>query len=129
MEGRPSHPRGYPIFRPHWDERPTSLLHCCIDAEEDLDWIRIAKHEGRVIAAYQIELVQNFVYRIVSLVVDEEYRREGLGGWMLLHALGLIESRGGRSVLVEWNRNTSMLERVGFIQDTDSGYKLELDRE
>ncbi|MCY3885189.1 MAG: GNAT family N-acetyltransferase [Gammaproteobacteria bacterium] len=125
----PLHPRDYPVFRPHWDERPEELLGQIFQSEEELDWVRIAKHEKKVVAAYQIARIDQFSFSISSLAVNEHYSGEGIGHWMLLHALGLIESKGGRIVRAKWGCNPPLLERVGFRCDQENSHWLHLDRE
>lgn len=126
---RPSHPRGYPVYRPHWDERPEQLLGRSFQAEEELDWVRIAKHGKRIVAAYHIAKIDTFNYSISSLAVTPNYRGEGIGHWMLLHALGLIESKGGRTVHVYWGCTAPLLKRIGFGHDQENNHWLHLDRE
>lgn len=126
---RPAHPRGYRVFRPHWKERPTDLLSCKFEKEGELDWIRVAKHKNMVVAAYKIAMLNSSVYKISSLAVDEAYRGFGLGSWMLLHALGLIESKGGQTVHANWGCKSSLLQRIGFEQVQGSEYRLILERE
>lgn len=106
-------PREYPVFRPYWRERPTQLLQQSIE-ESDLDWIRIAKHHGQVIAAYRIEQQDVFNYSILSIAVDSNYRHQGIGRWMVLHAVGLIESKGGRVVHVTNSTHDSWWVWCGF---------------
>ncbi len=126
---RPSHPRGYPVFRPRWDERPTCLLACKFEKEEELDWVRVAKHKNAVIAAYRIEALGTNNYAILALAVDEDYRGYGLGRWMLLHALGLIESKGGQTVHASWSCKSSLLQSTGFDLTHGNEYRLKLERE
>ena len=128
-EERPSHPRGYPVFRPHWEERPTRLLEQQFESEEELNWVRVAKHNDCVIAAYAIAPLDRFNYKIRMLVVDERYRGEGLGRWLLLHALGLIESKGGQFVHANWGCRTPLLEAVGFERGEENKYRIKLERE
>lgn len=123
------HPRDYPVFRPRWDERPEELLGQTFESEKELDWVRIAKHDKNVVAAYLIARIDEFNFSIAALAVNEHYRGEGLGHWMLLHALGLIESKGGRIVHAKWGSNPPLLERVGFRRDQENGHWLQLDRE
>ncbi|MCY3627964.1 MAG: GNAT family N-acetyltransferase [Gammaproteobacteria bacterium] len=118
-------PRDYPIFRPYWCERPTELLGDSI-TEEDLDWIRIAKHNGDVIAAYWIEQHDPFNFTIKSFAVDKVYRKQGLGRWMVLHAVGLIESKGGRTAHAQFDKPVSFLETCGFTCVEPGRYVMEL---
>ncbi len=128
-ETRPAHPRGYPIYRPHWNERPIQLLNRSFEQDSELDWIRIAKHHDQVIAAYQIALIDTFNYWISALDVRKDYRGEGLGRWMLLHAIGLIESKGGRVVHVKCKNPKPNLEGLGFLATDSNEYRLQLVRE
>ena len=125
----PDHPRGYPIYRPHWDERPTELLNCCFEHESELDWIRIAKFGDRIIAAYRIAKTGEFGFEICSLVVHSDFRGRGLGQWLVQHAMGLIESKGGLVVIVQIGCQVSMLERLGFEWKAEFGYRHQLVQE
>jgi predicted N-acetyltransferase YhbS len=51
------------------------------------------------------------------LAVAEGCRRQGLGHWLLGHALGLAESKGAREVVVRGHRGRRFLARVGFRVD------------
>lgn len=126
---RPKHPREYPVYRPRWDERPEELLGCSYQTEEELDWVRIAKKGARVVAAYQVAKIDTFNFSILSLAVSPHYRGQGIGNWMLLHALGLIESKGGRTVHVNWGYTVPLLERLGFGHDQEKNHWLHLERE
>lgn len=113
----PSHPRDYPIFRPHPDECPKELLGQIPTEEFDLDCIRIMKHGQEVIAAYRFAKISKFAYRIHSLQVKPTYRQRGLGKWLLAHLLGIVESKGGLVILTRENGNVSFYERQGFTRN------------
>ena len=106
-------PRDYRIFRPYWHERPHDLLGEPFE-EADLDWIRIAKDSGEIIAAYWLEQYDQLNFAIKSFAVQQAYRNQGLGRWMVLHAVGLIESKGGRTVHAQFNESVPLLESCGF---------------
>ena len=114
----PSHPRGYPIFRPREDECPYGLLGLPENKPTNLDAIRVAKHHDRVVAAYLFNQLTTLVFEIERLGVSEPYQRRGLGSWMLAHAIGIIESKGGREVFIR-APSCEFLGRFGF-QATDS---------
>lgn len=122
-------PRRFPIYRPHWHERPERLLARAISCDTELDWIRIAKDETNVIAAYEIEQNDTWNFSVLSLTVAEHYRTQGLGRWMLLHAVGLIESKGGRIVHVRCRSHENFVTRVGFTEVTRNHYVMQLQPE
>lgn len=114
----PSHPREYPIFRPREDECPYALLGLSENDRLDLDAIRVAKHRDIVVAAYLYKRVSDLVFEIERLGVSESYRKRGLGSWMLAHAIGIIESKGGREVSIRAPA-CEFFRRFGF-RATDS---------
>ena len=109
----PDHPRDYPIFRPRKDECPHTLLGLCTDEPVDLDDIRVAKHHDNVVAAYKFTRLSPLTFEIERLGVSETYRNRGLGSWMLAHAIGIIESKGGRQIFVH-APSCDFFSRVGF---------------
>ncbi len=113
--GLPEHPRDYPISRPHEDEIPTKLLELSDDAPIDLDNIRVAKNGNEVVAAYLFKRLSPLQYAVEAIGVVCSHRQRGLGSWMLAHAIGMIESKGGREVIVRRSR-CGFLERFGFVR-------------
>ena len=53
-------------------------------------------------------------YELCNLAVAPPYRRKGLGRWLLGHAIGLSETKGGREILVRNARPRGLFERAGF---------------
>jgi len=114
------------MFRPYRDEVPWDLLvntgaEAGAGADEDalaavleLDLVRVAKLAGRVVGAYGIRPLTPTRYELVALVVAEGWRGKGFGRWLLGHAIGLAESRGGREILVRGQRPAAFLRRFGF---------------
>lgn len=117
---RPSEVR---IYRPYADEVPWDLLaEAGVDdaaAHEvlDLNFLRVAKHEGRVTGAYGIRPLEATRYELVTLIVAAGYRRRGLGRWLLGHAIGLAETKGGREIVTALPRDQAarrFLTSLGF---------------
>ena len=113
-------PRDARVFRPYPDEVPWDLL-LEAGAEEDvlrdvleLNLLRVAKHEGRVLGAYGIRPRGATCYELVALVVAGAWRRKGLGRWLLGHAIGLAETKGGREVVTADTTGERFLTRMGF---------------
>jgi len=125
--------RDVEIYRPYPDEVPWDLLEATESAEADLaavlelDFLRVAKYHGAVAGAYGIRPLTVTRYELVLLVVAEPYRRQGLGRWLLGHAIGLAETKGGREILagsgpapgnaVRGSRAQRLLSGMGFVPD------------
>lgn len=121
----PTHVRDYPIGSVRSSERLRELL--CYEPEtHELEWIRIAWHNDLAVAAYHVKPMTDQEYLLCALVVRENYRRRGIGRWMLAHALGVIESKGGRSVLVNSTRTLALFEKLGFERVSEKQLRLTL---
>ena len=100
------------IFDPFPDEMPRDL----VGAPEADEIVRVAKREGRVVGAYRLARLEGERFEIRALAVDCAHRRRGVGRWLLRHAIGVAENRGGR--LIDAPRDP-----VEFFRD--SGFALE----
>ena len=114
-------PRQVPIHRPYPDEVPWSLLaDGC--AAADLNLMRVAKIDGKVVGVYAVAKVSALHYRITALVVAERHRRQGLGRWLLGHAIGICESNGAREISAP-RAGSRLFAQHGFAP-TDQGHRL-----
>jgi len=113
-------PQDATIYRPYSDEMPWELLFAGDPDEQrvygyaDADYMRVAKYEDRVIGVYVVQALSPTRYQLCNLVVEKTFRRRGLGGWLLGHAIGLSESKGGREILLTGNPLRGLFEKVGF---------------
>jgi len=108
------------IFRPYPDEIPWELLRR--DDAPDREYpesaqMRVAKLGAEVIGVYVLEPAETLRYRLLDLVVAPGYRGRGLGRWLLGHAIGLTESRGGRELLVRGQAPHRFFASIGFEPD------------
>ncbi len=96
------------VYRPYPDEMPCWLLsdddagaslHSRADEGPQGAHARVAKLIGEVIGGYVVVARSPVCYELVNLVVAREFRRRGLGRWLLGHAIGLAESMGGRELV------------------------------
>lgn len=83
------------LFEPYPDELPVDLV-----GAGELATVRVAKLDGVVVGAYRLRRQAATRFELAALGVHPPYRGRGAGRWLLGHALGVAESKGGRSVLV-----------------------------
>lgn len=86
--------RDVDVYPPYPHEDPRHLVGTADDGE----LVRVAKLDGRVIGAYRLVRTGQTRFAIKALVVDENYRGHGIGRWLLGHAIGIAELKGGRVI-------------------------------
>ena len=86
--------RDVDVYPPYPHEDPGRLVGTADVGE----LVRVAKLDGRVIGAYRLVRTGETRFEIKALVVDENYRRHGIGRWLLGHAIGIAELKGGRVI-------------------------------
>ncbi len=123
-----SRPRDVSIFRPHAIEATIDPLLCVLKAP-DLELVRVAKWLGEVVAVYQLTQMTETEFALVSIHIEAAYRRKGLGTWMLGHAIGLAEARGGRSIEAAFAEERRFFERRGFNPRKNGVLRLEVQPE
>jgi ribosomal protein S18 acetylase RimI-like enzyme len=109
-----------PIVRPREDKMPWDLL---LDADPsrahverylDPALTRVAKLDDAVLGVYVLARHAPTRFELMNIAVREDCRRHGLGRWLLGHAIGLAESKGGR--VIEVGTGNSSLGALGFYQ-------------
>ena len=121
---KPFRPRDARILRPYPEEMPWDLL---LDADPSRtrverylteEFTRIAKLDERVIGVYALAKLDATSFELMNIAVAADCRQQGLGRWLLGHAIGLAESRGGRTVDVGTGNSSlsalSFYQRAGF---------------
>lgn len=86
--------RDIEVYPPYPHEDPSHLVGGAAEGE----LVRVAKLDNRVIGAYRLVRTGETRFAIRALVVDEEYRGCGVGRWLLGHAIGIAELKGGRVI-------------------------------
>lgn len=115
--------RDIKIYRPF----PQDLPSCLSSQGCNLDDVRIAKLASAarksIVGAYWLTKgSEEDLYELKALMVHERYRQRGIGRWLLGHALGIAETRGGR-VIAAPNAGATFFRRAGF---ADAGGSLRL---
>lgn len=112
------------VYRPYGGEAPLELLwdagadDDCVARCEAAQVLRIAKIDERVLGLYAMDRVDERRFRIHGVVVDPVARKRGLGRWLVGHAIGVAESKGGRHVLGPKSASRC-LPLIGFTADGD----------
>ena len=86
--------RDVDVYPPYPHEDPRHLVGVAGVGE----LVRVAKLDGRVIGAYRLVRTGQTRFAIKAVVVDENYRGRGIGRWLLGHAIGIAELKGGRVI-------------------------------
>jgi GNAT superfamily N-acetyltransferase len=114
-------PQDTSIYRPYPDEIPWELLRIA-DADEnrvydyvDADYMRVAKYADEPVGVYVIRSLTPTSYELCNLSIDAGFRNKGLGRWLLGHAIGLAETKGGREMLVRDTPMRGLFRQVGFV--------------
>lgn len=111
-------PREVRVYRPYRDEIPWELLSGPDDRVPDFpedSFMRVAKFADEVVGVYVIRPQGGpLVFRLETLVVTAAFRRRGVGRWLLGHAIGLAESKGGRELAVDAGPARGFFLAAGF---------------
>lgn len=110
------------VYRPYPDEIPLDLLALAGTTPEqvDADLMRVAKLDGQAVGFYQLRELGETTWELVGLAVARECRHHGLGRWLLGHAIGIAESKGGREIRIRSTRQRKLLARTGFVAEGDA---------
>ncbi len=114
-----NHAHEYTIYRPHPNECPDDLFGSISNDDGSLNNIRIAKDGEKVMGGYRVRKLEPTRYELTYLVVRTEYRRNGLGRWLLAHVIGVVESAGCRTLEVQTNCARRFFLKFGFVEFED----------
>ena len=102
------------VFEPFAAELPADIV-----GPGDPASVRVAKLDGVVLGGYRLERLRGVRFALRALGVYARYRGHGVGRWLLGHALGVAESKGGRCVEAPAAGCSlrRFLLRAGFVAD------------
>ncbi len=118
-------PQDVSLYRPYPDEVPWDLLRMADPDEErvhgylNADYMRVAKYGDEAVGVYVVVPETPTVYTLRNLSVHPDWRGRGLGRWLLGHAIGIAESKGGREIVVRGAPRGArgLFERLGFLPE------------
>ena len=115
------------VFRPYSNEIPEDLLWAEGLQETEVarwlaaDMVRIAKRQDEVLGIYAMDRDlasdNGATFVLHGLVVAPAWRKQGVGRWLVGHAIGVAESKGGRRVRFPSQRAQRFLSSLGFVED------------
>ena len=114
-------PQDLRLFRPYSDEWPWHFFEDCpeIVPPDDLDLLRLAKLDEELVGLYALSRLDSASYRLDLLFVAGAERRQGFGRWLLGHAVGLAETKGGRRIHYAGGQSLEFFRRFGFAADAN----------
>jgi GNAT superfamily N-acetyltransferase len=111
------------VFRPYGNEVPEELLWAEGMAPADVEqWLaaemlRIAKRQQEVLGMYAMDRGDGETYTLHGVVVAHGWRKQGLGRWLVGHAIGVAESKGARHVYFQGAGAKRFFANIGFVAD------------
>ncbi|MDA7785032.1 GNAT family N-acetyltransferase [Pseudomonadales bacterium] len=98
--------------------------------------LRVAKLNEVIIACYAMhgplieEGESDTDYVLQMVAVQEQYRHQNVGRWLMGHAIGVAESKGGRGLQVPHTAHQDFFLTLGFTADaTIGGFRFQMIRE
>ena len=96
------------------------------------DVLRVAKMHEQVIGCYAMHSPESShsdgkpgLFELGMVMVLDTYQRNGVGRWLIGHAIGVAESKGGRELLVTLPGPADFFQGLGFRQ-VPSGFLYEM---
>lgn len=108
------------VFKPYSNEFPHDLLlregldDDCAATWLQAETLRVAKRESEVLGVYAMNRIDREDFRVLGVLIAPASRKQGLGRWLIGHAIGVAESKGGRRVTLESPGSSRIFARMGF---------------
>ena len=113
------------IFRPYNDEFPEPLLleanatEACLTQWQNAEILRIAKRREEILGCYAMVRLNEVEFHLFGVAVQHKVRNQGLGRWVVGHAIGVAESKGARQISIDAIGSSRCLQQVGFERGED----------
>lgn len=118
--------RDYDVFRGTPDHLPEPMGAALARLEVAPEILRVAKIDDLVIGCYAMHAPSAWVhaadeqcYRLALVMVADAYRNNGVGRWLIGHAIGVAETKGGRQLLAPLPHPARFFLKLGFRQTGD----------
>lgn len=124
--------RDYEVFRGDPAALPREMAEVYGDMQLPPDVLRVAKMHEQVIGCYAMHSLESShsdgkpgLFELGMVMVLDTYQRNGVGRWLIGHAIGVAESKGGRELLVTLPGPADFFQGLGFRQ-VPSGFLYEM---
>ncbi len=114
--------RDVEMFRPYANEFPEALLldagadETCLARWQSAEMVRIAKIDDEIVGCYAMDRGEGLEFRLHGVVIAPAQRKQGLGRWIVGHAIGVAESKGARHLHLTELGGSRCFERMGFVR-------------
>ncbi len=104
-----------------------SAIYAQTVAAGSAEILRVAKLNEVIIACYAMHGPRikgdaaDSDYVLQMIAVQEQYRRQNVGRWLMGHAIGVAESKGGRGLQVPHSAHEEFFLTLGFNADAAIG--------
>ena len=123
--------RDFEVFRGDPAALPGSMATTLATIAPAPEVLRVAKLGERIIGCYAMhepriiddQVAQTFVLAMV--MVEPNYQGNGVGRWLVGHAIGVAESKGGRHLAAELAGPAAFFTGLGF-QSTAGGFQFDM---
>ena len=123
--------RDFEVFRGDPAALPEAMATTLATIAPAPEVLRVAKLGERIIGCYAMHEptpIDDDVARGFSLamvVVDQNCKGNGVGRWLVAHAIGVAESKGGRHLEARLHGPADFFIGLGF-EATDDGFRFDM---
>jgi len=123
--------RAFEVFRGDPAALPESMATTLATIAPAPEVLRVAKLGERIIGGYAMHeptTIDDQVARTFSLamvMVEPNYQGNGVGRWLIGHAIGVAESKGGRHLEARLSGPADFFKGLGF-HATDDGFRFDM---
>ena len=113
------------VFKPYSNEFPEEMLlaeredEAFVDAWLNAEILRVGKRGEEVLGVYAMNRIDSVNFELLGVIVSQRVRKQGLGRWLVGHAIGVAESKGGRYLHLKQTGSSRTFVNVGFVKDKD----------
>ena len=123
--------RDYEVFRGDPAVLPKDMAATLSSLVRPPDVLRVAKVAECIIGCYAMHertLIDDQVSRtfvLAMVMVEPNYQGNGVGRWLVGHAIGVAETKGGRHLVAELAGPAAFFTGLGFLS-TAGGYRFDM---